>query len=77
VADERIRIEIGFTGGQTIGAVVRPEAFDALRAALGTSEGVHELESDDGTYLVPARNVSFVKRWSRESKIGFGGTDSP
>jgi hypothetical protein len=75
VVEERIRIEIGFTGGQTIGAVVAPGTFEALRSGLGHADGVVEVEADDGTYLLPARSVAYVKRWSRESQIGFGRAD--
>jgi hypothetical protein len=71
VADERLRIEIGFAGGQTIGAVVASSAFDALKAGLRDKDGVIEVEAEDGTYLLPARSVAYVKRWSRESQIGF------
>jgi hypothetical protein len=72
VAEERIRIEIGFAGGQTIGAVVAPDAFEALRTGLRDADGVIEFDAEDGTYLLPARSVAYVKRWSRESQIGFG-----
>ena len=72
MADERIRIEIGFVGGQQIGPVVTPDAFEAIRAGLRDADGVVEFEAEDGTYLLPARSVAYVKRWSRESQIGFG-----
>ena len=72
MTEERIRIKIGFVGGQTIGAVVAPEAFEALRSGLRDADGVVEFEAEDGTYLLPARSVAYVKRWSRESQIGFG-----
>ena len=72
MADERIRVEIGFVGGPTVGAVVAPDAFEALRSGLRDADAVIELEAEDGTYLLPARSVAYVKRWSRESQIGFG-----
>jgi len=72
VADERIRIEIGFVGGQTIGAVCAADAFEALRTGLRDADGVVEFDAEDGTYLLPARSVAYVKRWARESQIGFG-----
>jgi hypothetical protein len=71
VADERIRIEIGFAGGQTVGAVVEPGAFEALKSGLADPDGVVEVEAEDGTFLLPSRSVAYVKRWSRESQIGF------
>ncbi len=74
-ADDRLRIEIAFEGGQTVGALVTAEAIQELRDALaGGPEGVVELAAEDGTYLVPVRAVVYVKRFSRETHIGFGRT---
>jgi hypothetical protein len=73
VADERIRIEIAFEGGQTVGAVVAAEAAERLHDALGGErDGVFELEAEDGSYVIPVRSVVYVKRFSRETHIGFG-----
>jgi hypothetical protein len=72
-ADDRVRIEIAFEGGQTIGAVVTPASVAGLQDALGGErDGVFELEADDGSYLIPVRSVVYVKRFSRETHIGFG-----
>ena len=72
--DERVRIEIAFEGGQVVGALVPSAAADELQAALGKGDGVFDLESDDGRYLIPLRTVVYVKRFTRETPIGFGGT---
>jgi hypothetical protein len=74
VAEEQTRIEIAFHGGQTIGAIVSSAAVDGLRAALDESggDGAYELQAEDGTYIIPLRGVVYVKRFSRETHIGFG-----
>jgi hypothetical protein len=72
VPDELLRIQIAFQGGQTIGAIVTDKAFDALKAALAASDLI-EIETDDGLLLVPPGSVAYVKRYSRETTIGFGG----
>jgi hypothetical protein len=73
VADDRVRIEVTFEGGHAIGVLVPAAAADALGDALGRDrDGVFELEADDGHYLIPLRNVVYVKRFSREAHIGFG-----
>jgi hypothetical protein len=73
VPDERTRVEIGLEGGQTIGAVASSSAIDALFEMLGRNpDGVFELVAEDGTYMLPLRAVMYVKRFSRESQIGFG-----
>ncbi len=75
VAEERIRLEIAFEGGQTIGPIVSVAAADGLKAALdGDAGGAYELDAEDGTYLIPLGAVMYVKRFSRETHIGFGRT---
>ena len=75
MADDKVRLEIAFEGGQTIGALVTPDAAEALAQALAAGrEGMVELEADDGSYLIPLRGVVYVKRFSRETHIGFGRT---
>ncbi len=73
MAEESTRIEIAFQGGQMIGAIVLSAAIDGLKEALDRGEnGAYELEAEDGVYLVPLRAVMYVKRFSRETHIGFG-----
>jgi hypothetical protein len=70
--DERLRIEVAFEGGQTIGGLVTLAGADAFRAALAAENGVFDLEFEDGTYVVALKKVVYVKRYSRETMIGFG-----
>ena len=71
-AEDRIRIEVGFEGGQ-IGALVTPETADELEAALqaGTTARI-VFDAEDGLYTVALAQVVFVKRFARESRLGFG-----
>jgi hypothetical protein len=74
VAEERIRIEVGFEGGQGIAALVPLSVAEELERAIGNgSDGAHRFEAEDGTYTVALRQVVFVKRSLRESRLGFGG----
>ena len=34
--------------------------------------GLGALDASDGKYLVPLRRVVYVKRFARESRVGFG-----
>jgi hypothetical protein len=70
---ERIRIEIGFDGGQGLSALVTTDEADKLEAALAKdSDGVFKIDAEDGQYSVSLRKVVFVKRYARESRVGFG-----
>jgi hypothetical protein len=70
---ERVRIEIGFEGGQIIGAVVEPASADRLEQALAAGEdGALALDIEDGRFTVPLRRIVYLKRFAREGRVGFG-----
>jgi hypothetical protein len=69
----RVRVEIGFDGGQALSLFVEREGVEQLTRALadGEAESV-VLESEDGSYTLALRKIVYVKRFIRESKVGFG-----
>lgn len=72
MADERVRIEIGFDGGQVMGSFVQIQAADDLERALGEGgDGAFSLEAEEGRYTVSLRRVVYVKRFTREAPVGF------
>jgi hypothetical protein len=72
VAD-RIRIEIGFDGGQVMGALVEAQSVDRLEQALSSgADGSLALDVDDGRYTIALRRIVYVKRFAREGRVGFG-----
>lgn len=72
MADDRIRIEIGFDGGQIMSALVAPDSADALERALGTAgETSLALDAQDGRYLIKLDRIVYVKRFARDSRVGF------
>lgn len=71
--DERVRIELGFEGGQVIGAFIAPASADQLEKAMHEDgPRVVVLDSEDGPYHVVVPRVSYFKRFSRASRVGFG-----
>ena len=77
--DERIRIEIGFDGGQALSIVVDADAAEAFEQAVagaearsGAGEGAVRLQGDDGVYTIALRQVTYVRRFLREARVGFG-----
>jgi predicted Zn-dependent protease len=70
---DRIRIEIAFRSGQTLGVNVNAEVLDEIDRALlkGEPESI-SFDAEDGRYTVVIRMVAFVKRHLRESRVGFG-----
>jgi hypothetical protein len=72
LAEDRVRIEIGFDGGQVMGAVVETGTVDELERSLGQStDGSFAIESEDGRYTISLRRIVYVKRFTREARVGF------
>jgi hypothetical protein len=70
---ERVRIEVGFEGGQVMSAFVEIEAADALEKSLDTGVGTVQIEAENGRYTVALARIVYVKRFSREGRVGFSG----
>ena len=71
--DVSVRVELGFEGGQVIGAFIAPASADQLEKALHEDgPRVVVLDSEDGPYHVVVPRVSYFKRFSRASRVGFG-----
>jgi hypothetical protein len=72
VAEEQVRIEVSFDGGQTLSVLVaQPVAEGLERALAGGEEAAFGLDADDGHYTLALRRVVYVKRFVRESRVGF------
>lgn len=71
--NERVRVDVGFEGGQVVGGNVDPESADALERALHEDgPRVVVLDLDDGRYHVVVSRVSYFRRSNRASRLGFG-----
>jgi hypothetical protein len=74
VPDERVRIEIGFKGGQIVGSFVEERSADELESALGSTGAgrpVVVMETEDGPLHVVVGNVAYYKRVVRAGRVGF------
>jgi hypothetical protein len=73
---DRIRVEIGFDGGQVMSAHVQTSVADELEQSLdsGGSSGTVQIEAEDGRYTIPLTRIVYVKRYSREGRVGFSGS---
>ena len=71
--NERLRIEIAFDGTQVLSVLVTQQTADDLERTLaGDHDSAYSFEADDGRYTVMVRRVVYVKRFARESRVGFG-----
>jgi hypothetical protein len=72
VASERVRVEVGFQGGQVIGVFVTVESADQLEQALHKDgPRVVVLDTEDGPYHVVVPEVSYLRRFARAGHVGF------
>ena len=72
---DRVRLEIGFEGAQALQVYVTGAVADALdRALAGGSDEGYSFDAEDGRYTLAVRKIVFVKRFARESRVGFGAT---
>ncbi|MDX6652259.1 MAG: hypothetical protein QOJ38_1040 [Solirubrobacterales bacterium] len=69
--DKPQRIEIGFSGGQVIAVRLKPEAALALRGALDSGDGWHDIATEDGEVAIDLSEVVFVRGESGEHRVGF------
>jgi hypothetical protein len=70
---ERLRIEIAFVGPQVLSVLVTAETADELDRVLANgADGAFTFEAEDGRYTALLRRVIYVKRFARESRVGFG-----
>jgi hypothetical protein len=69
---KRVRIEIGFVGGQMISSLVTPKSATELEQALGKPDApTLTLDSSEGEFTVVLAHVVYVKRFPPEGQIGF------
>jgi hypothetical protein len=74
VADDFVRVEIGFAGGQIMSWLVTPESAEALDRNLGAgASGTLTVDAQEGTVTIVLDRVLYVKRYAREARVGFAG----
>jgi hypothetical protein len=70
---DRVRIEIALDGQQVLSVLVPQQTAEDLdRALAGDHDSSYSFEADDGRYTVLLRRIVYVKRFARESRVGFG-----
>ena len=73
MAEVRVRIELAFERGQAFSALVETGVADEIERRLKDgAQGTVDIEAEDGRYVVVLREVAYLKRFARESHVGFG-----
>ena len=70
---ERVRLELAFEGQQVLSVNVPTATAEELdRSLAGDADGSFTFEAEDGRYTLSLRRLVYVKRFQRESRVGFG-----
>ncbi len=71
MSDKPQKINIGFLGGQSLGARVTPAELSRLRGALPAA-GWHDLTAEDGVVTLDLSKVVYVLADHEATRVGFG-----
>jgi hypothetical protein len=71
-ATDRVRIELALEGPQVLTVYVAASVADDLDRALAAGDESLSFDADDGRYTVAVKRIVYVKRFARESRVGFG-----
>jgi hypothetical protein len=70
---DRVRLEIAFEGQQVLSVYLPTATADELDRALGGDlDSSFTFDAEDGRYTLSLRRIVYVKRFARESRVGFG-----
>ena len=70
--NERVRLEIAFEGSQALNVYVPASTADDIDRALAGGQESLAFEGEDGRYTIALSKVVYVRRFGRESRVGFG-----
>ena len=71
MADEATKVEIGFGIGQVLSVKLTEKELGALRKAVETGKGWHDLRTPEGTVALNLSTVVFLRVDDAAHKIGF------
>jgi hypothetical protein len=69
--DKAQKISIGFHGGQSLVARVKPGKLTQFREVLGKDSGWYELEAEDGVIVLDLARIDYMLVDSDEHRVGF------
>ncbi|MGI8973086.1 MAG: DUF3107 domain-containing protein [Gaiella sp.] len=70
---DSVRLELAFEGGQIIAIDVPSSSADEVeRAVADGAPDTLRLETDDGRISISISKLTYVKRYGRDGRIGFG-----
>ena len=71
MADERAKVDVGFTGGQVLSLRVAKDVFDGLRKAIEGDTRFYDLDAGDSTVTLDLSQVVYVRIETEDHRVGF------
>ena len=72
MADERARVDVGFTGGQVLaGLRLEKSIFDELRKAVEGDKRFFDVDAGDSTVTLDLSQVVYLRVETEDHRVGF------
>ena len=71
MADERARVDIGFTGGQVLALRLDRAAYDGLRKAIEGDQRFYDLDAGDSSVTLDLAQVVYLRIETEDHRVGF------
>jgi len=70
MADERARVDIGFTGGQVLALRLEKGAFEELRKAVEGDKRFYDLDAGDSSVTLDLAQVVYLRGETEDHRDG-------
>ena len=71
MADERARVDVGFTGGQVLALRLDKDVFEALRKAVEGDQRFYDVDAGDSTVTLDLSQVVYLRVETEDHRVGF------
>ena len=71
MADERVKVDIGFTGGQVLALRIERANFDGLRKAVEGEQRFYDLDAGDSNVTLDLSQVVYLRVETEDHRVGF------
>ena len=71
MADQRAKVDIGFTGGQVLALRLEQATFDELRKAIEGDARFYDVDAGDSTVTLDLAQVVYLRVETEDHRVGF------
>ena len=71
MADERARVDVGFTGGQVLALRLEKAVFDELRKAVEGDARFYDVDAGESTVTLDLSQVVYLRVETEDHRVGF------